>query len=208
MPKVNRWWILKPVVFLACLGPMALLTWNAFNDGLSANPISDITLTTGDWTLRFLLITLSITPLRRITGWQSLIRFRRMLGLFTYFHGFLHFTTYVFLDHYFDLATIVEDVAVRPFVTVGFTGFVLMIPLAITSTRKWITRLGGKRWQRLHRLIYVSAAAGVIHYLWLVKLDIRRPLTYGAVLLGLLAFRLWHARVIRREKFYQEVRGA
>jgi methionine sulfoxide reductase heme-binding subunit len=208
MPKVNRWWILKPVVFLACLGPMALLIWNAFNGGLSPNPIDDITDTTGDWTLRFLMITLSITPLRRITGWQSLIRFRRMLGLFAFFHGFLHFTTYVFLDHYFDFRTMVEDVIKRPYITVGFTGFVLMIPLAITSTKKWIGRLGGKRWQRIHRLIYVSATAGVIHYLWLVKLDIRRPLAYGAVLAGLLAFRLWHAKILRKQKLYQEVSGA
>src|SRR5262245_39820579 len=143
MPKPNRWWILKPLVFLACLSPITLLVWNAFHDGLSANPIDDITDTTGRWTLRFILIALSITPLRRLTGWNSLIRFRRMMGLFAFFHGFLHFTTYLVLDHYFDFATIVEDVVMRPYITVGFTGFVLMIPLAITSTKKWIGRLGG-----------------------------------------------------------------
>jgi sulfoxide reductase heme-binding subunit YedZ len=206
MPKFNRWWILKPVVFLACLGPVALLTWNAFNGGLSPNPIDDITDTTGDWTLRFLLITLSITPFRRITGWNSLVRFRRMLGLFAYFHGFLHFTTYIWLDHYFDVRTMVEDVVKRPYITVGFTGFVLMLPLAVTSTKKWIGRLGGKRWQRVHRLIYVTATAGVVHYLWLVKLDIRRPLAYGAILAVLLAFRGWHATMSGRDKAYQKVR--
>jgi methionine sulfoxide reductase heme-binding subunit len=200
MVKFNRWWILKPAVFLACLGPMALLTWNAFNDGLSPNPIEDLTHTTGDWTLRFLIITLSITPLRRLTGWNSLTRFRRMLGLFALFHGFLHFAVYVCLDRYFDLSTVTEDVIMRPYITVGFIGFVLMIPLAITSTKKWIARLGGKRWQKLHRLIYVSAVAGVVHYLWLVKLDIQRPLTYGAILAVLLAFRGWHAAMARKEK--------
>ncbi len=200
MRKFNRWWILKPVVFLACLGPITLLVWNAFNGGLSPNPIDDITDTTGDWTLRFLMITLGITPLRRITGWNNFARFRRMLGLFAFFHGLLHFTTYIWLDHYFDFGTMVDDVVSRPYITVGFTGFVLMIPLAITSTKKWIGRLGGKRWQKLHRLIYVSGAAGVIHYLWLVKLDIRRPLTYGAILAVLLSFRVWHTTMSRREK--------
>ena len=200
MPKFNRWWILKPLVFLACLSPMALLLWNAFNDGLSANPIDDITDTTGRWTLRFVLITLSITPLRRLTGWNSLTRFRRMLGLFAFFHGLLHFSTYMVLDHFFDFSTIVDDVVMRPYITVGFTGFVLMIPLAITSTKKWIGRLGGKRWQKLHRLIYVTGVAGVLHYLWLVKLDNQRPLAYGAILALLFAFRVWHATMSRKEK--------
>ncbi len=200
MPKLNRWWILKPVVFLTCLGPMVWLTWLAFTDGLSPNPIDDITDTTGRWTLRFLLITLSVTPLRKITGWNSLIRFRRMLGLFAFFHGFLHFTTWFVLDQFFAFGDMVQDVIARPFITVGFTGFVLMIPLAITSTKKWIARLGGKRWQMLHRLIYVSAAAGVLHYLWIVKADIRRPLAYGAVLAVLLAFRLWHRALSVRER--------
>jgi sulfoxide reductase heme-binding subunit YedZ len=200
MPRFNKWWILKPVVFLACLSPLTLLTWNAFHDGLSANPIDDITDTTGWWTLRFLIITLSITPLRRLTGWNSIIRFRRMLGLFAFFHGFLHFTTYVVLDHFFNFPIMVEDIIMRPYITVGFTGFVLMIPLAITSTKKWIGRLGGKRWQKLHRLIYVSAACGVLHYLWLVKLDIQRPAAYGALLAVLLVFRAWHAATSRRER--------
>ena len=185
-----RKFVLKPVVFLLCLLPLALLTWNAFTGGLTANPIEDITHSTGRWTLRFLLITLAIRPLRQITGWNQLIRFRRMVGLFAFFHGILHFTTYIWLDQFFDIAEILEDIPKRPFITAGFTGFVCMLPLAMTSTKKWIGRLGGKRWQLLHRLIYVSATAGVIHYLWIVKADTLRPLTYGAILSVLLLFRL------------------
>src|SRR5688572_28004080 len=200
MPTFNRWWILKPVVFLACLGPLSWLVWLAFTDGLSPNPIDDITDTTGRWTLRFLLITLSITPLRRLTGWNSLIRFRRMTGLFAFFHGFLHFTTWFVLDQFFSLTDMIRDVVERPFITAGFTGFVLMIPLAITSTKKWISRLGGKRWQRLHRLVYVSATAGVVHYLWAVKLDTSGPVTYAAILAVLMAFRLWPKVISVREK--------
>src|SRR5262249_24933735 len=138
MARLNRWWIIKPAAFLAGLTPMLLLTWAALNGGLSANPISDITNETGVWTLRFLLITLSITPLRRVTGWNNLIRFRRMAGLFAFFHGFLHFMTYVWLDQFFQFGDMIKDVAKRPFITAGFTAFVLMVPLAITSTKKWI----------------------------------------------------------------------
>ena len=191
MARFNRWWILKPAVFLACLWPVAWLIWAAFNGGFSANPVSDIQNTTGDWTLRFLMITLSVTPLRRITGWNSLIRFRRMTGLFAFFYNCLHFTTYIWLDQYFALGELFKDIAKRPFITVGFTGFVLMIPLAVTSTKKWIRRLGGKRWQWIHRLVYVSATTGVLHYLWLVKLDISRPLAYGGILASLLGLRAW-----------------
>ena len=206
MPKFNRWWILKPVVFLTCLGPLSWLIWLALTDGLSPNPIDDITDTTGRWTLRFLLITLSITPARRITGWNNFIRFRRMLGLFAFFYSFLHFTTWFVLDQFFAFADMVNDVIARPFITVGFTAFVLMIPLAITSTKKWIARLGGKRWQLLHRLIYVSAVAGVIHYLWVVKLDTQGPLVYGAILAALLAFRVWNkASSLRRENVITKV---
>jgi sulfoxide reductase heme-binding subunit YedZ len=192
MARFNRWWILKPAVFLACLWPVGWLTWAFLYDGFSANPVSDITNTTGDWTLRFLMITLSLTPLRRITGWNSLIRFRRMTGLFAFFYSCLHFTTYIWLDQYFAVGEMIKDIAKRPFITVGFTAFVLMMPLAVTSTNKWIRRLGGKRWQRIHRLVYVSATAGVVHYLWLVKLDITRPLTYGAILATLLGLRVWY----------------
>ena len=183
-------WVAKPSVFLLCLAPLGLLAWNAFTGGLTANPIDDITDVTGRWTLRFLLITLSIRPLRQITGFGDLIRFRRMIGLFTFFHGCLHFTTYIWLDQFFDLAAIAADIPKRPFITAGFTAFVSMIPLAVTSTRKWIGRLGGKRWGLLHRLIYVSAAAGVVHYLWIVKADTLYPLTYAVILATLLGYRL------------------
>lgn len=170
---------------------MALLTWATLNDQLSANPLEDIRDTTGIWTLRFLMLTLSITPLRRISGWNSLIRYRRMLGLVTFFHAFLHFVTYIWLDQFFALDEMVEDLSKRPFIMAGYLGFILLVPLAITSTRKSITRLGGKRWQMLHRLIYLSAAAGVLHYFWRVKLDVQRPVLYGALLLLLIGFRAW-----------------
>jgi sulfoxide reductase heme-binding subunit YedZ len=178
------------VVFFACLIPLGLLGWKAYNGALGANPIEVITHATGDWILRFLLITLAITPLRKLTGQLWLIRYRRMFGLFAFFYGVLHFLTYIWLDKFFDLHEMLADVAKRRFITVGFTGFVLLIPLALTSTKGWIRRLGGKRWQALHRLIYVSAMAGVIHYVWLVKADLRKPLQYAAVLSLLLGYRL------------------
>ena len=184
--------LLKPLVFAACLIPLGLLVWRGFTGGLTANPIEYITHRTGDWTLRLLLITLAITPLRRLTGWNAAIRLRRMLGLFAFFYGSLHFLTYVVLDHFFALDSILEDVTDRRFVTAGFTGFVLMIPLALTSTQAMVRRLGGRRWRALHRLVYVSACAGVIHYLWLVKADLRPPLLYAAALALLLGYRLWH----------------
>jgi sulfoxide reductase heme-binding subunit YedZ len=180
----------KPVVFLACLIPLALLGWKAYSDALGANPIEVITHATGDWTLRFLLITLAVTPIRKLTGQLWLIRYRRMFGLFAFFYGTLHFLTYIWLDKFFDLHEMLHDIAKRKFITVGFTGFVLLIPLALTSTKEWIRRLGGKRWQSLHRLIYFSAIAGVIHYWWLVKADIHKPLTYGAILAVLLGYRI------------------
>ena len=194
--------ILKPVVFLLALTPLSLLLWNAYTGDLSANPIQDITHETGVWTLRFLLITLTITPLRKITGWARVAQFRRMLGLFAFFYGFLHFTTYIWLDQFFAFDEIVKDVAKRPFITVGFTAFVLMIPLAVTSPKRVVRWMGGKRWNRLHRLIYVIAVAGVIHYLWLVKADTSRPLRYGALLAILLIYRGWvyfRSRSLRRE---------
>jgi len=178
------------MVFLACLGPLARLGWKAYNHALGANPIEVITHSTGDWTLIFLLVTLSITPLRKLTGQLWLIRFRRMFGLFAFFYVVLHFLTYIWLDKFFDVHEMLIDIAKRKFITVGFTGFVLLIPLAITSTSGWIRRLGGKRWQRLHQLIYFSALAGVIHYLWLVKKDIHKPLEYAAVLGVLLGYRI------------------
>jgi len=186
---VSYWRALKPVTFIACLIPLGQLLYNAWTDNLSANPIEFITHFTGDWTLIFLLASLSVTPLRKISGWNELIKYRRMLGLFAFFYAVLHFATYMVLDHFFDFQAIVKDVMKRPYVTAGFTGFVLMIPLAITSTAGMIRRLG-KRWQQLHRFVYVVGIAGVIHFYWLVKADIRRPVQYGAVLALLLGYRL------------------
>jgi methionine sulfoxide reductase heme-binding subunit len=180
----------KPVVFLACLIPVALLAWKAYSQALGANPIEVITHATGDWTLRFLLITLSVSPMRKLTGQLWLIRYRRMFGLFAFFYGTLHFLTYIWLDKFFDLHEMLHDIAKRKFITVGFTAFVLLIPLALTSTQGGIRRLGGKRWQALHRLIYFSAMAGVIHYWWLVKADIHKPLEYAAILTILLGYRI------------------
>lgn len=194
---LSRW--AKIALFSISLLPLVLLRWRALHNGLGANPIEFITHDTGDWTIRFLLITLSVTPLRKLLALPILIRFRRMLGLFAFFYGFLHFVTYVWLDKFFDLPDIVKDVAKRPFITAGFTAFVLLIPLAVTSTQGWIRRLGGKRWQRLHRLIYLSALAGVIHYYWLVKSDVRLPLLYAGILAVLLLYRV--AAWLRTAKF-------
>ena len=181
----------KAVVFLLCLLPLAALGWRALHGELTANPIEFITHATGDWTLRFLIITLCNTPFRKILHLPELVRFRRMLGLFAFFYACLHFTTYIWLDKFFDLSEMWKDIAKRKYITVGFTAFLLLIPLAITSTAGWIRRLGGKRWQQLHRLIYFSAALGVIHYYWLVKSAIIRPLTYGAIVAVLLLWRLF-----------------
>ena len=190
--------LIKGLAFVACLGPLAWLAYGVFMDALGANPIAEITNETGVWTLRFLAITLLITPLRKLTKWNVLIKYRRMFGLFAFFYGCLHFTTYIWLDQFFDWGGIVKDVMKRPFITVGFTAFVLMIPLALTSTAGWIRRLGGKRWNLLHRLIYATAVLGVIHYLWLVKADTIRPIRYGVVIGVLLAARAafaWHRRL-------------
>ncbi len=180
----------KVTVFLVCLAPVASLIWKALHGDLTANPIEFITHATGDWTLRFLIITLAITPLRKMLRLPQLIRFRRMLGLFAFFYVCLHFSTWIGLDKFFDFVEMWKDVEKRRFITVGFTGFVLLIPLAITSTAGSIRRLGGKRWQLLHRAIYFSAVAGVIHYYWLVKSDVRKPLQYAGMVGLLLAWRL------------------
>lgn len=180
----------KVVVFVLCLLPVALLVWRGFHNNLSADPITFITHRTGDWTLRFLVITLAITPLRKILHQPQLIRFRRMFGLFAFFYACLHFGTWIGLDKGFDWTEMWKDVVKRRFITVGFTAFVLMIPLALTSTAGMIRRLGGKRWQMLHRLIYASAVLGVIHYYWLVKSDVRKPLVYAFLVAILLAWRL------------------
>ena len=185
--------VLKSIAFVAALGPAAYLAYGVFADALGANPIDAITDETGTWTLRFLVLTLLVTPLRRMTGWNALVRYRRMLGLFAFFYGTLHFLTYIGLDQFFDVGVIVKDIAKRPFITVGFTAFVLMVPLALTSTAGWIRRLGGRKWNLLHRLVYVSAVAGVVHYLWLVKADISRPVRYGVIVAILLTARAWWA---------------
>jgi sulfoxide reductase heme-binding subunit YedZ len=181
---------LKPVVFLACLAPLGVLIWRGFHSALGPNPIEAITHATGDWTLRFLLGTLSITPLRRLTRQYWLIGLRRMLGLFAFFYGVLHLMTYLWLDKFFAVHEILADIAKRKFITAGMTAFTLMIPLALTSTKWSIRKLGGKRWQALHRLIYASATAGVIHYIWLVKADLKKPLEYATVLGALLLYRI------------------
>jgi len=188
----SRW--AKPVVFLLCLAPFGLLAAAALRNGLGANPIEYITHFTGDWTLRFLLITLAITPARKLLRQPDLIRFRRMLGLFAFFYGFLHLMTWMWLDKFFDPREMAADVVKRRFITAGMTGFALMVPLAVTSTQGWIRRLG-RNWTRLHRLIYATAFAGVVHYWWLVKSDIRLPLMYGAILAVLLGLRVLAARV-------------
>jgi sulfoxide reductase heme-binding subunit YedZ len=180
----------KLVLFLAALIPLGRLGWKALHDGLGANPIEVITHSTGDWTLILILATLSITPLRQLTRQYWLIGVRRMVGLFAFFYGTLHFLTYIWLDKFFDFHEMFKDIAKRPFITVGFSAFVLMIPLAVTSTAGWIRRLGGKNWQRLHWLIYATAVLGVVHYLWLVKADKRKPLEYGLVLSVLLLYRV------------------
>ena len=186
-----RW--LKVAVFIAALGPAAYVVYGVFTNALGANPIDAVTDETGTWTLRFLVVTLLVTPLRKWTGWNALIRFRRMLGLFAFFYGTLHFLTYLVLDQFFAFNEILADIVKRPFITVGFGAFVLMIPLALTSTTGWIRRLGGRRWNLLHRLIYLSAIGGVVHYLWLVKSDTSRPARYGMIVAFLLAARVWFA---------------
>jgi sulfoxide reductase heme-binding subunit YedZ len=179
----------KVAVFALCLVPLAILIWRGFHNELGANPIEFITHATGDWTLRFLVLSLAITPLRKMLHQPLLIRFRRMLGLFAFFYVCLHFSTWIGLDKFFDWSEMWKDVQKRRFITVGFAGFVLLIPLAITSTAGWIRRLGGKRWQLLHRLVYVTAILGVIHYYWLVKSDVTKPLEYAWAVGILLAWR-------------------
>jgi methionine sulfoxide reductase heme-binding subunit len=180
----------KVAVFLLCLIPLGGLFWRAFHNGLGANPVEFIQLTTGRWTLRFLIFTLCITPFRKLFNLPDLIRFRRMLGLFAFFYLCLHFLTYLGPDQSFDLGGMWKDVAKRPFITVGFLGFLLLLPLALTSTAGWIRRLGGKRWQKLHRAIYFAAICGVIHYYWKVKSDVRMPVLYGTLVAILLLWRL------------------
>ena len=195
----DRWirWVLKPIVFAAGLVPLSFLIWRALSNDLGANPLTEITHATGDWVLRFIVITLAVTPVRRISGWNGLIRFRRMMGLYAFFYGTLHFLIYVIADRFAGLdfqdgiwawstvralaASVWDDIYKRPYITVGFAGLVSMVPLAVTSTAGWIRRLGGRNWQRLHRLIYFTGVAGVVHYWWLVKADVSdRPSTQAS----------------------------
>ncbi|HWR13903.1 MAG TPA: protein-methionine-sulfoxide reductase heme-binding subunit MsrQ [Terriglobales bacterium] len=197
---------LKVPIFLLCLGPLFTLIWKALHDlpqtagipfiaqgadrwSLGANPIEVITRSTGKWTLIFLLLTLAITPARKLFRQPWLVRFRRMLGLFAFFYVVLHFLTYIWLDKFFDWHEMLIDIQKRKFITVGFSAFVLLIPLALTSTSGWIRRLGGKRWARLHQAIYISAMLGILHFLWLVKFDTRRPIYYGTALAALILYR-------------------
>jgi methionine sulfoxide reductase heme-binding subunit len=187
MPKI-RWD--KIGLFAVCLAPFGWLAWRAWNQNLTPNPIEYITHYTGDWAIRFVVFTLAVTPLRRLLSLPRLIRYRRMLGLFAFFYASLHFLTWFVLDKFFDFHAILDDFTKRPFIIAGLTAFLCLLPLAVTSTAGWIRRLGGKRWQMLHRLIYVTAIAAVIHYYWLVKSDIRLPVFYGCLVAVELLYRL------------------
>ena len=191
--------VFKPIVWVLCLTPLALLVYGLYLD-LGANPVETVTNTTGIWTLRLVVITLAITPLRWLTGVNQLINYRRLTGLFAFFYGSLHFLTYAFLDHQFDPTGMWEDVRLRPYITAGFTAFVLMIPLALTSTAGWIRRLGGRNWNRLHMLIYITAAAAVLHYYWKVSIKMPpvNPRNYAILVAVLLGFRAWRYFARRR----------
>jgi sulfoxide reductase heme-binding subunit YedZ len=199
-------WVLKPIVFLSALGPFALLLRGLLTGNLGADPLAELTNETGVWALRFLATALAVTPIRRLTHWQSAIKFRRMLGLFAFFYGLLHLLVFIVFDRLASLGlpsiflwqtlrdlgvSIVGEIVKRPYITMGFTAWAIMLALACTSTTGMIRRLGGRRWQALHRLIYVAAVAGVIHYWWLVKADIRHPQAYAVIFGVLLAFRVW-----------------
>jgi len=187
----SRW--TKLILFLACSAPFGFLAWRFYQQDLGPNPLETLQHFTGDWTIRLIVATLAVTPLRKLPRLSDLIRFRRMLGLFAFFYGCLHFLVYLYFDKLFDFAEIVKDVGKRPFITAGFAGLAAMAPLALTSTKGWVRRLGGKRWQRLHRLIYFTGIAAVAHYFWLVKSDIRLPLLYAVLVFGLLLVRVGYA---------------
>lgn len=180
----------KLLVLLNGLAPFVLLLWDSVNRQLGANPLEFVTHTTGTLTLVFLLLTLAVTPLRKLLGLPWMVQVRRSLGLFAFFYGALHLTAYIWFDKYFNPGAIIEDTTKRPFIFFGMAGFLLMAPLALTSTNRMVKRLGGKRWKRLHQAVYFAAAAGVLHYWMLVKADIRIPMAFGAALLLLLAYRL------------------
>ncbi len=180
----------KPLVFLACLMPLAYLVWDAAHDILGTDPVAQLEHRSGDWALRLLLATLAITPLRKITGWNKLIRYRRMFGLFAFFYITMHLLIYLLIDLGGFWSQLLGEIVKRPYITVGFTAWLLLIPLAITSTQGMIRRLGARRWQRLHRLVYLAALLGVLHFMWLVKSDHREPATYLGVLVVLMLWRL------------------
>jgi methionine sulfoxide reductase heme-binding subunit len=186
--------VIKPVLYLAALVPLAWLLFALLSGQVMGDQVKFMQHVTGDTVLTCLMLTLTITPLRRLTGWNEIIRVRRLIGLTAFWYACLHLTTYLVFDQSLSVSEIMKDIEKHPWVLVGFTAFLCLVPLAITSTNGWIRRLGGKRWQRLHRLVYVAAVAGVLHYLWLVKKDVSAPLTYGAVLVVLLASRLGLAR--------------
>lgn len=190
-PTARQVTALKVVLFVAALLPLARLIAFAFLDKLGANPVEFITRNTGDWTLYFLCLTLAVTPLRRLTNWNWLIKLRRMIGLYAFFYALLHFTTFFWFDHFFDLDEMWRDVVKRPFITVGFIAFVLLIPLAVTSTNAMVRRLGGKRWQWLHRLVYAVACLGILHFWWMKagKHDFAQPILFGSIVAVLLALR-------------------
>jgi methionine sulfoxide reductase heme-binding subunit len=199
IPAAAMRWAVKPALWLLCLLPLALLVLDAVHGGLGANPIEEATHRTGRWSLILLLVTLGVTPARRLTGLNRLIQLRRPLGLFAFFYAVLHFAVYLGVDMFFDLGATAADIVKRPYITAGFAAFLLLVPLAATSTRGAIRRLG-RRWRLLHRMVYASAALAVLHFLWLVKPPaVQRPLTYGAVLAGLLLLRVgWWAAGLRR----------
>ncbi|QSI78318.1 sulfite oxidase heme-binding subunit YedZ [Niveibacterium microcysteis] len=190
----------KLALFVLCLLPLGWYLNGLWHDQLGANPIEAITRASGEWTLRLLLATLAVTPLRRLTGWHWLIRLRRMLGLFVFFYASLHLATYVWLDQFFDWAAIAKDIVKRPFITVGFAAFVLLVPLAATSSNFAIRRLGGRRWQALHRSVYAIGVLAVLHFWWLVKRDVTEPLIYGLILALLLGARAWWREQERRRQ--------
>ena len=190
----RRFTLIKSAVFLLCLAPLAHLSWGAWQDALGANPIEFIIRALGDWALRFVLITLAVTPLRRLAGWAWLMPLRRMLGLYAFFYATLHLSAYIWVDQFFDWIAIAKDIVKRPFITVGMLTFTLLVPLAVTSNNAMMRRLGGRRWQRLHRTIYAIGALGVLHFWWMVKLDITQPAIYAALLAVLLGLRLWWRR--------------
>ena len=194
-PTAKQVTALKAVVFVLSLLPFFNLIWLTAS-GQLVEPLQYITRGTGDWTLYFLCITLAVTPLRRLTKWNWLLKLRRMVGLYAFFYGLLHFTTFLWFDHFFDVQEMLKDVVKRPFITVGFIAFVLLIPLAVTSTNGMVRRLGGKRWQWLHRLVYVIAPLGILHFWWMkaAKHDFSQPIIFGLIVLALLAVRVYWAR--------------